>query len=200
MAIIITLIILAIALVLVVIIRPSVATVKGGGIIVLLAIFVLPVIVFVYGATEHLETSKQTDFCLSCHAMKPYGESLKIDDLDYLPANHSQNNRIPSDKACFTCHTNYTMFGGIKVKIQGLRHFFIQYFGKTPEAITLYEPFQNRECLHCHDGARSFEENPIHEAMLVDLKSNDLSCLECHTNFHDIANLNEKTFWERSEN
>ena len=199
MAIIITLIVLAIILVAFVLLRPSIATVKGGSIIILIAIFALPVIVYVYGATTHLETAKQTDFCLSCHAMEPYGDSLKIDDSSYIPANHSQNNLIPSDKACYTCHTNYSMFGEIKVKLSGLKHFFIQYFGNTPEQIELYAPFQNRECLYCHDGARSFVENPLHDAMMTDLKSNAMSCLQCHTNFHDIAHLAEKTLWEWEE-
>ncbi len=102
MAIVITLILLSIVLVAFVLFRPSIGTVKGGGIIILVAMFALPVIVYVYGATTHLETSKQTDFCLSCHAMEPYGDSLKIDDSNYIPANHSQNHLIPSDKACYT--------------------------------------------------------------------------------------------------
>jgi hypothetical protein len=28
------------------------------------------------------------------------------------------------------------------------------------DAIRLYDPYNNRECLHCHLGARSFEEGP----------------------------------------
>ena len=91
------------------------------------------------------------------------------------------------------------MFGAVKVKLTGLKHFFIQYFGETPEEIELYSPFQNRECLHCHDGARSFVENPLHNAMMVDLQSNAMSCVQCHANIHDIAHLDEKTLWEREE-
>ncbi|MAG14220.1 MAG: hypothetical protein CMN78_06460 [Spirochaetales bacterium] len=199
MAILIALLGVAIVVVAVVFIRPSIGQAKGGRIVLLLALFVLPVLVFVFGATTHLENSKQTNFCLSCHAMKPYGETLKIDDQAFIPAVHSQNHLIPSDKACYTCHTTYTMFGGVKVKLQGLRHFFIQYLGKPPEQIELYEPFNNRECLHCHGEARSFLEDPIHEATLVDLESNELSCTECHYLFHEVAELASQKLWDRGE-
>ena len=200
MAILISLIAVAIVVTAIVVAKPSTGQGAGGRIFGLLALFVLPVLAFVFGASSHLENSKQTDFCLSCHAMKPYGESLKINDSYYIPAVHSQNALIPSEKACYTCHTTYTMFGGLKVKLQGLKHFFIQYLGKPPEHIELYTPFANRECLHCHDGARSFEESPIHEGIMETLKNDELSYTECHNLFHEVAELDTLELWERSDN
>jgi hypothetical protein len=37
---------------------------------------------------------------------------------------------------------------------------YVYYFSTPPAPgnIKLYQPFNNRECLHCHLGARSFEE------------------------------------------
>jgi hypothetical protein len=42
------------------------------------------------------------------------------------------------------------MFGGLKAKLGGLRHIYVHYLGKPPqpEDIKLYEPYNNRECLH----------------------------------------------------
>ena len=45
---------------------------------------------------------------------------------------HYQNNRIPRDKACFTCHTDYTLFGDAKAKLRGLRHVYVNYLGRSP--------------------------------------------------------------------
>ena len=79
-----------------------------------------------------------------------------MDDKSYIPAAHFQNNFVPRDHACFTCHTDYTMFGDYKAKWRGVHHVWVQYFGKIPkpEDIKLYTPYNNRECLHCHAGAR----------------------------------------------
>lgn len=76
-------------------------------------LFLLPITVASLGAGEHMERSKQTDFCLSCHIMAPYGKSLHIDDPAYLPAAHYQNARVPRDEAYYTWHTDYVMYGGI---------------------------------------------------------------------------------------
>jgi hypothetical protein len=59
----------------------------------------------------------------------------------------------PADEACYTCHTNYAMFGGFRAKIHGLKHVFVHSLGTPPppEAIKLYDPYDNRECLHCHE-------------------------------------------------
>ena len=90
--------------------------------------------------------------------MEPYGRSLLVDDPAYVPARHFQNNRVPRDDACFTCHTNYTLFGDYKAKLRGLRHVYVNYIGTIPKQIKLYDPYNNRECLHCHGGARTFED------------------------------------------
>jgi hypothetical protein len=57
------------------------------------------------------------------------------------------------------------MFGSIRAQLNGLHHVYIQYFGKDDDPIVLYEPYNNRECLHRHLGIRSFEEGAIHTAV-----------------------------------
>ena len=74
------------------------------------------------GVSSEFERSKSTSFCLSCHIMEPHGRSLYVDDSTYLAAAHFQNHRVPADQACYTCHTNYAMFGGFRAKLNGLHH------------------------------------------------------------------------------
>jgi hypothetical protein len=192
------LIALAIVLVATVVIRPSLTANRGGKELAFVVMFLLPVLVAVMGASEHMARSEQTQFCLSCHIMEPYGRSLWIDDATYVPAAHFQNARIPRDQACYTCHTDYVMYGTILTKIGGLRHVYAQYLGKPENPIHLYTPYNNRECLHCHAGARSFEKDAVHMAIMPDIVSNQLSCISsgCHGNVHNAAHVAEMKLWQ----
>jgi nitrate/TMAO reductase-like tetraheme cytochrome c subunit len=143
-----------------------------------------------------MESSKTTSFCLSCHVMEPWGRSLRADDSGRLAASHYQNGRVDRDHACFTCHTTYTMFGDLRAKANGLRHVYVNYLGKVPEKISTYRPYDNRECLHCHAGARSFEEDDTHIDIRQDLASGATSCLECHGPAHDVGTLAEVPAWQ----
>jgi nitrate/TMAO reductase-like tetraheme cytochrome c subunit len=194
--------VVSIALLALVVARPHIATGSHGGrAIAFLALLALPVIVSAMGFERHVEHSKTTAFCTSCHVMEPYGKSLLIDDAVHIPAGHYQNGRVPRDNACFTCHTTYTMYGDFNAKLRGLRHVYVQYLGAIPKKISLYSPYDNRECLHCHDGARSFEEATTHHGepgRLAKIKANQLSCVaaDCHGAVHDVAKLDQSTFWK----
>jgi nitrate/TMAO reductase-like tetraheme cytochrome c subunit len=197
------LLVVAGALLLAFIIRPGITRDGGGRILGFLALFLLPAFAFVVGFGAHMEQSKRTQFCLSCHVMKPYGQSLRVDDSEYLPASHFQNNRVTRDDACFTCHTTYAMYGDLKAKLGGLRHIAINYFADIPDTIKLYEPYNNRECLHCHNGSRTFEESDAHaetDTTMIAMKANRLSCLTsgCHDVVHDVRNLGQLEMWKGS--
>jgi nitrate/TMAO reductase-like tetraheme cytochrome c subunit len=184
-----------VALILLIAYRPALTDARGGKVLAFLAFFIMPVLVTWVGTSQQLEHSKSTSFCLSCHVMEPYGQSLHIDDASYIPAFHYQNNLVPRGETCYTCHTTYTMFGGVNAKLQGMRHVYIYYLGTVPEKIELYQPFQNRECLHCHDGMRKFEEQEFHVDIRAELASNETSCLECHSDVHDVQHLGDKKMW-----
>lgn len=178
--------------------KPGITVGRAGKILAFLGLFILPVFAGLLGLANHIDRSKQTQFCLSCHIMEPYGRSLKVDDKSFIPAAHFQNNRVPRDEACYTCHTDYTLYtGGIKAKVRGLRHVYAQFIGTPHQPIELYQPFNNRECLHCHLGARSFEEGTTHSAVMDDIKSNQLSCVSsgCHDTVHNVAQLNHVKYW-----
>jgi nitrate/TMAO reductase-like tetraheme cytochrome c subunit len=185
--------------------HPELTRQRGGKVLAFMALFLFPILATWGGGADQMETSKETRFCLSCHVMTDYGRSLYYDDPGYLPAAHFQNRRIPREQACYTCHSDYTYFGGIRSKWRGLRHVYVQYFGTVPKPgeIHLYSQFPNSSCLHCHEGARSFEEKSAHRRdpdLLNKIKSGAQSCMSsgCHDVVHDVANINESTFWKET--
>jgi len=191
-----TVIVLSIILIGLLLLRSSMLAAPGGKIIAFIAFFILPIIATVLGASIHLENSTSTKFCLSCHVMETHGESLYIDDPKYIPAAHFQNNRIPKDHACFTCHTDYTMFGDVNAKLRGLRHLYVYYIKGAPAKLALYEPFKNRECLHCHANGRSFEDTSPHKEMKAQIVADEMSCITCHSKIHDEANIDKLKKWK----
>jgi len=184
-------------------IRPSVTTGAAWKILAFIGLCVLPALCIVGGMNTHVQRSEQTKFCISCHVMAPYGQSLYIDDAAHIPAQHFQNHRVPPGMACYACHTDYTIYGPLKDKMQGLKRIYVQYVSTPPDpaSIHIQGGFKNAQCLHCHLGARSFEENPIHAAIMDSLTSNQMSCLTsgCHDTAHDVANLAHEKFWKPAQ-
>jgi cytochrome c-type protein NapC len=190
-------ILIAIALLLVGVVRPRLLTRGIGKLFGLVAIVVFPVFIALMGTNAHIEHSKTVGYCISCHAMDNHGKSLMIDDPRYLPAAHFQNNRVPRETACFACHTTYTLYGDLNAKLRGLHHVWVAYLGTVPEHIKLYSPYNNRECLHCHDGTRGFEDTTEHKKDRERIEKNELSCLTagCHPNVHAIDELDKLKLW-----
>jgi cytochrome c-type protein NapC len=179
---------------------------REGKILAFVALCVLPVASMWGGFSEQMERAESTQFCLSCHVMTDFGQSLRVDDPSYIPAAHFQNNRVPRESACYTCHTDYAMFGTFTAKLRGLRHLQVEYFGTIPkpEEIKLYTPYNNRECLHCHLGARHFEEASGHHKtpdLLQSVKSGQKSCLSsgCHDIVHEVGSLKDAAFWKEAK-
>lgn len=199
----IVLVALALVLVVLVAIRAELTHARGGKILAFIALFVLPGLATWAGFGGQMDRSESTGFCLSCHVMSDYGKSLCVDDPSFVPAVHFQNGFVDRSHTCYTCHTDYVMFGGLKAKWAGLHHVYVQYFGTVPkpEAIKLYHPYNNRECLHCHAGTRRFDDATEHKktrTMLGDIYSGKLSCLasHCHDTIHDVSDLQYATFWK----
>ncbi len=161
-----------------------------------IAVALLPVSVSLAGLKAGIAESGRTRFCLGCHEMQNHGKSLFADDRSALAAVHYQNRLIDRDQACYTCHSDYALFGDIKTKLSGLRHVWVHYLGKVPDRFALYQPFSNQNCLHCHDDGRRFAEGPTHKGILPRLGSGEISCLQCHKVAHDLAKVNEGVLWK----
>ncbi len=133
---------------------------------------------------DGVNSMKTVEFCDTCHVMSPYQKSLTVDDEESLPAIHYKNNWVPQKKACYDCHTEYSMFGGFKAKMNGLKHVWVNFVTGPPEKIELYSPYANRDCLKCHGPSKKFLEGEDHVDDLEDILAGELSCLECHDTGH----------------
>ena len=176
---------------------PSITTGATGKILAFVALCVLPALCIGGGMSTQMQRSEQTKFCISCHSMENYGKSLYVDDPSYIPAQHFQNHRVPADKACYSCHADYTIYGPLKDKFQGIKRLYMQYVSAPPKTMQIPGGYSNLQCLHCHAGARNFEENPVHTAMMDSLKTNQMSCLSsgCHDTVHNATKLGNVKMW-----
>ena len=62
------------------------------------------------------------------------------------------------------------MFGDFEAKLRGAKHVWHNVWGTASDPIELYEPYNNRECFYCHEGARSYEEHAEHVGYKQDLR------------------------------
>ena len=173
-------------IVLILLVRRATGTLatRQGKVLALVVLGLLP-IMWLGGAMTYTDAAmKKVDFCVQCHSMVSYGESLHADDDWALSAVHYQNNLVDREKACYVCHTSYVAFGGLKAKLRGLRHVQAHYLGGHEGEIALYQPYDNADCLRCHGVARSFLEGSGHQGFMDELRSGETSCLECHDEAH----------------
>jgi cytochrome c-type protein NapC len=167
-----------------------------GRVVLLVGLVALPILLSAGNVSYGVAESSQTHFCLSCHEMQRHGKSLFVDDKQALAAVHYQNRLVERETTCYSCHKDYALFGDVKAKLNGLRHVWAHYVKGVPEKITLYQPYPNANCLHCHDDARRFVEKPAHQPVLEAVQSGSMSCLTCHRVAHDMAKVDANVFWQ----
>ncbi|MFO0747590.1 MAG: NapC/NirT family cytochrome c [Myxococcota bacterium] len=181
---------------------PQLMSARTGRIFLLGTLLVMPLLLVQFGVSHSLTASKTKKFCTSCHEMEVYENSLHVDDPEYIPAVHYQNRLVPRETPCYTCHTDYTLYGDVAAKWNGLHHVIVHYFEDVPKPgdIKLYSPFPNDNCLQCHRGSRKFEKAGKHISDGVTLEmlyANQKSCVSggCHDKIHDIKNLAKQDIW-----
>lgn len=168
---------------------------RNGRWLLLFALAIVPLVLSGATLTVGMHESTRTSFCMGCHEMEPYGKSLFVDKPEALSAMHYQKRLVDRDSACFTCHTDYAMFGNAKAKLNGLRHVWVHYLGTVPKKIELYQPYPNSNCLHCHDDSRLFLEKPAHVKQQEALLQGTVSCTSCHSIVHDLEAAKTGPFW-----
>lgn len=150
----------------------------------LLIFFVLSPLAYLLNFSVAIEDSKKVEFCNSCHVMNGYVNDLKDPDSEYLASEHYQSRWINEDQ-CFTCHSDYGLFGNMKAKISGIRHVWKYYTGyETP--VKIYGTYNNGICLRCHAPTPAFQDEEEHEKNAADILSSKMSCLgiDCHVRPH----------------
>jgi cytochrome c-type protein NapC len=176
---------------------PSITAGVTGKVLAFLGLCVLPALCIGTGMSFHMQRSQQTAYCISCHSMESHGESLHLEDTQYIPAQHFQNHLVPPDAACYTCHTDYTMYGPLKDKIKGLKYLYLEYVSTPPKTIHIAGKYSNFQCLHCHQGTRNFEEHLNQMPPIGELTSNRMSCLSsgCHDMIHNASEVGHLKMW-----
>ena len=148
----------------------------------LLGIAVLPGLALFLGANTAIEEAKKPSFCASCHVMHPFTNNLIDPDSTTLASVHYQNRYILNNQ-CYTCHTDYTIFGPMKAKLAGVRHVWKDATGRYTTPIRLVSSYDFGNCLHCHGESRIFKQQ--HEDELLQLlDTQEAACLDCHGPAH----------------
>jgi len=149
----------------------------------LFGLAVLPSIALALGTIGALHEAERPEFCGSCHIMQPWMHDLMNPDSATLAAVHYKNRFILEDQ-CYTCHTDYAMFGPLKAKVDGVRHLWKYATGGYTLPITIHGgSYHFSNCLRCHGDSKLFKDK--HQDQLVDgTVAADLACLDCHGPVH----------------
>jgi nitrate/TMAO reductase-like tetraheme cytochrome c subunit len=170
-------------------------------VILLIGIAVLPIGAAASGNIRGFAVSQQREFCGSCHVMTPYTSDSGDPDSESLAAVHGRNHWF-GEKNCYTCHSDYGMFGTVVTKLSGLRHVY-EYYTKyhaipkeqALKEIRLYKPFANTPCLQCHSTRPAFWNGvPDHLGAAEDLRAGKIGCAGsgCHGPVHPFSKEVEK--------
>jgi cytochrome c-type protein NapC len=175
---------------------PTLAKNRSGRVALLAGVVILPLVLSAGHLSFGFAESSQTHFCLSCHEMQLHGQSLFVNDKHALAAVHYQNRLVERETVCYSCHKDYAMFGDARAKLNGLRHVWAHYVTGVPQKLALYQPYANSNCLHCHDDARRFREQPAHAPVMESITAGSMSCLTCHRVAHDMNKVAARDLWQ----
>jgi nitrate/TMAO reductase-like tetraheme cytochrome c subunit len=148
-----------------------------------IALIIGPILLVFLGNFHVFDNSKTVNSCSSCHVMKPMVVDMKEKESMTLAARHYKNNWINKNQ-CYGCHKDYGLNGSIKAKMDGYRH-LMRYITNTYEEPIKYKGyFSNSNCGSCHYEKKNFLKVDMHNPILSRLKSDDISCMNCHGKAH----------------
>lgn len=144
----------------------------------------LPLACLGMGNVVGMAQAKKVEFCGSCHlTMAVFVNDMKNPDSQTLASLHYRNRWIP-DAQCYGCHASYGMFGDVKAKMKGLNDVYKYYTHTYKIPIQTHEPYQNAECLKCHENAPKFVHQEAHAELLPQIRSEEFRCIDCHGPAH----------------
>jgi cytochrome c nitrite reductase small subunit len=152
--------------------------------LLMVSIAVLPIAIVFFAYSYGMEASQEVEACNSCHVMNPYVNDLRNSKSETLAAVHFKNKYI-QDQHCYTCHSDYGMFGTVRAKFEGLGHIVRYSTGAYELPLKIAHPYSNLRCLNCHGESQKFldpEKHPKED--LPAMISGNTSCLECHGPAH----------------
>jgi nitrate/TMAO reductase-like tetraheme cytochrome c subunit len=142
-------------------------------------ICLLPTPVMFLSTAVGLEQSKNVEFCMSCHVMKPFVDDLKNPASKTLASIHFKNRYIQREH-CYRCHTDYGILGTMAAKKEGLGHIWKEATGSYTLPIKMRRPYNFAICLDCHAGSAKFDKEAAHQGVVQETAEGKGNCLDCH--------------------
>jgi cytochrome c nitrite reductase small subunit len=142
-------------------------------------ICLLPTPVMFLSTAVGLDQSKNVEFCMSCHVMRPFVDDLKNPGSKTLAALHYQNRYIQREH-CYRCHTDYGILGTMEAKKAGLGHVWKATTGSYRLPIQMSKPYNYAICLDCHAESARFNKEAAHDGVVQETAAGKGNCLDCH--------------------
>lgn len=165
------------------------ALVRQTKIVLFFGLGVFPIAVAATGNVQGLESTKEREFCGSCHVMKLHSADSDDPASQTLSARHARNGLFGSEN-CYACHSDYGMYGTVLTKAGGMRHvylYFTEYkdmpIEEAKTSIKLLKPYRNSHCTHCHSTENElWNKRPDHASSAQDTRDGRMSCASagCH--------------------
>ena len=134
-------------------------------------------------AAVGLEQSKAVAFCNSCHLMSAFVADMTDADSQSLSALHFRNRYI-QDEHCYSCHTDYGLFGTFEAKVGGMSHVWSDFAGAGSGMVRAKTNYRFTICLNCHGQSSKFIEQAGHEGVVHEVVSGRSACTDCHNKSH----------------
>lgn len=153
--------------------------------LLLIAFLILSPLAYALSFGLAVNGSKPVAFCNSCHVMNAYVDDLENPDSEHLAALHFQYRWI-ADHQCYTCHSDYGLFGDVEAKLAGLRHIWFYYVAGYETPLKIRGTYDNERCLYCHGPVKSYRELPQHRKNEMAIDTSEMSCIggKCHVTPH----------------
>jgi nitrate/TMAO reductase-like tetraheme cytochrome c subunit len=151
----------------------------------LIGFLVLAPLAYLLNAGLAISGAKSVAFCDSCHVMNAYVADLQNPDSEHLAAQHYQFRWI-ADHQCYTCHSDYGLFGDMQAKMAGLRHVWFYNLGGYEVPLKIRGTYNNQRCLFCHGPTKNFQEESQHQKNMAAINTSEKSCIggACHVSPH----------------
>ncbi len=148
-----------------------------------LGICAAPIPVMALSSAVGLEQAKAVSFCSACHVMNTFVADMEDPASRRLAALHFKNRYI-QEYHCYTCHTDYGLFGTVEAKIGGLAHIWRATAGTYRLPVASREPYRFTICLNCHGQSLKFQQQKDHAGIVEKILSGEKTCTECHGTSH----------------
>jgi nitrate/TMAO reductase-like tetraheme cytochrome c subunit len=134
-------------------------------------------------AAVGLEQSKAVAFCKSCHLMGAFVTDMEDAGSSSLSALHFRNRYI-QEEHCYSCHTDYGLFGTLEAKVGGMAHVWSDFAGAGSGTVRPKTNYRFTICLNCHGQSAKFIRQKGHAGVVDNVVNGRADCTQCHARSH----------------